>query len=386
VVDAAGALREVAPDEHLADGLRGQHTADHAGVDPLSGEGVGLAGGVSDGHELPGRAPLDAPQAQGCDADRLPELHLGSEGAPDEGVVLDLLPVEIAEAIRSHGTAGDRVAAEVDVVVVVSKQRHVARQDVAGIEEHAAGLEIVAAALHILPARHSLGRGLHHAQRARQSAGRPVGGHQHPGPKAPAVAAANGPEAVAFQLGPADGGALHQIRAHLRRTERDALVAEDALDGVAAGAWGGASLAGAHVALARGRDEAARRGVANQALGLQLLQDAHLLQDLESGGAPGVAAVLVPRKASLLEQRHPPSGSAPRARRQGVGGGGAGGTGTHHDHVVGAPAHLGRGIGVHVGLPVPRTRRLRPQAPRSGARSEPRASTAPERSRAADSL
>ena len=372
MVQPARLCGEFTAREELVDGLRGQLAADHAGVDPLAREGIGLARGISHRHELPGRAPLDAAQAQRRDSQALPELHAGPESALDEGIVPDLVLVEIDQSIGAHGAAGNRVAAEVDVVVVVTKERDVARQHVLRVEEHAARLEVVGAALHVLPAGHPRGRGRHHAERTRDLARGPVGGHQHPGAEAPAIVAAHGPEAVGLELRRGDRGVLEEIRTDLGRPARDALVADDALDGVAARAGDRFALLDAHVALARRRDEAPRGGVANQSLGLELLEDPHLLEDVERRSAPGIPAVLVPREGGLLEQRNPPAGPLLHPPGEVVGGGGPGRPRAHHDHVVGGSALLAAGMGIHaiapheVDRPIPSAARSASGSSRSG--------------------
>ena len=82
---------------------------------------------------------------------------LGPEHALNQGIAADALFVELRQILGARRAAGDHVAAEIDVVVVVAEERDVARQDVAGIEEHAVRLEVVGAALHVLSGREAAG-------------------------------------------------------------------------------------------------------------------------------------------------------------------------------------------------------------------------------------
>ena len=139
---------------------------------------------------------------------------------------------------------------------------------------------------------------------ARQLAGRAVGGDQHPAAELALVGAAHAPHAVGIELGAGDVGLLDQRGAGFGGAARDALVADHALDGEGAILLADlrvAALAG-HVALAARRDEAARGGVHEQAVGDDLLQHAHVFEDVQRRRAPSIAAILVAREARLVEQ------------------------------------------------------------------------------------
>jgi len=304
-------------------------------MNALSGEGIGLSRGITNRHELLRCAPRHTTCSQACDTESLRELHLGTEHALNERIAHDLGFVDRHQIFGSGGAPWNHVRPQVDLIIVVPEQGDVAREDITRVEKHASRFEVMGARLYIASAGNAFRRGRDHAKRPRHLTGRAVRCDEHASAEDSPVFAVDRPQSVRFELRFSKCGVLEEPGADFRRTPCNALVTDNALDGVAAGSDYAFRVFFRRIgiALAGRRDEASRGTVLDEPFLLQLLQDVHFFEQVEGRCAPGIPAVLVPWETRAIEQRNALALPVLHSRGKEVGSGGTRRAGTDYDHV-----------------------------------------------------
>eukprot|EP00756_Hemistasia_phaeocysticola_P002689 Hpha_TRINITY_DN11826_c0_g1::TRINITY_DN11826_c0_g1_i2::g.2017::m.2017 len=303
--------RKVSLGEHLLDGGGSDLGGNHGCMDSLSGQGVYLPCCVTDDQKVVSVGLADSPDSDRGDLGLLPPVGVLPQCVADVRVLLDKLLFEGRDREGGRTSTRDDIGAEVNVIAGVAEDCRVSREHLLVVHDHSVrrSLPLPRVVVEILVRAVACGLValLQHSQSLGQVRVGTVAHKQQPTTKLFPTRAWHTPHPV-LQVHVIDLNLslLLQLSPRLLRRASEEFVSIDPLacpspDALLSSAVGRAIAV--DTLIAEGRHETTTRHGVYGAGFEHLVGDPHLLKNIDSRGAPGVAAQLHPRKALTLQQR-----------------------------------------------------------------------------------
>mmetsp|Transcript_1814 Transcript_1814/g.2629 ORF Transcript_1814/g.2629 Transcript_1814/m.2629 type:complete len:465 (-) Transcript_1814:102-1496(-) len=311
IVLLGGRLGIVSGCAHGKDGLSSGLTTHHSRVDALTSKGIDVSGGVTDDDEMVVMVGLEAlaTKTKGGGPHAL-DLGvgtdgLGNEGVLGEGVIVETGQIGLGDFTTLTGldvTAGNEVVAVVELIVGVPEDGGVTGERPLGIETNTIEVGVVGTTLDECAGANTAGSLSAVAELGGEGGGGTIRANEDATLDGGSTGRGDSPEpGLLVKGGTSNLEVLLEVSAGAGSALGNTVVKNDTLDGTSSG-FTKLLLGNANVGDTLGADEATIVGKVALVVVLQLLENAHVLEDPDGGSANGITAVLVTRERFFVKK------------------------------------------------------------------------------------